>query len=345
MTVVEGADRVETFLQLALKGEPRAAVRFGMELIDAGVSESNVIANVLAPSQREIGNRWQKDTLSIADEHLASGVTESTLFAFSSIPAESTERCSVLVTCSEGDWHSIAAHMIAEQLRAEGFAVTDLGASTPADEVSRFLERRRLDALVVSCNLPIFFTGIPRLVDAAHRHNVPVLVGGRALGGDSNRASTLGADAYGSSIEDAVTVLRGWRDWPPDISTESVECREGALLLEASALELAESAYADLLTQFPMMAQYSARQLDRTREDLTYIIRFLAAAELVDDDLVFLEFLDWLEVVLSARNVPRAALVAGLESSLPSLNDCDVWAHRLVNIGLDHLTDHEGSGT
>ncbi len=184
-----------------------------------------------------------------------------------------------------------------------------------------------------------------RLVDAAHRHNVPVLVGGRALWGDSNRATTLGADACGLGIDDAVAVLRGWRDRPPDITFEPVECRVGALLLEERAVELAESAYSELFRRFPMMAQHSARELDRTREGLVYIVRFLAAAELVDDDSVFLEFLDWIEAVLLSRNVPGSSLVAELESSLPSLHDCDAWAHRLVNLGLDYLaTEREISG-
>lgn len=142
----------------------------------------------------------------------------------------------------------------------------------------------------------------------------------------------------------AVSVLRAWRDGPPDVSAEPVECRNGALLLEARALDLADSAYSGLFMRFPSMAEYSVPQLDRTREDLGYIIRSLATAELVDDDSVFLKFLDWLESVLSARNVPRAALVAGLESSLPSLNGCDIWAHRLANVALNHLsTEHEGS--
>lgn len=68
---------------------------------------------------------------------------------------------------------------------------------------------------------------------------------------------------------------------------------------------------------------YSIRQPDRTREDFDFIIRFLAAAELVKDQSVFLEFLTWLEEVLTSRRVPKAALVAGLKSTLRSLNECD----------------------
>lgn len=338
MILDESEDRVDTFLHLALAGEPRAATQFGLDLIDAGVPEANVIGDVLARSQREVGDRWQRNELSVADEHLASGVTESTLSAFSSIPAEATEGYSVLVACSEGDWHSIAAHMIAQQLRSKGFAVTYLGASTPAEDVSRFLERRRLNALVVSCNLPIFFSGVTSLVNAAHRHGVPVLVGGRAFDGDALRASILGADAYATNVAEAVTVLRAWRDRPPTISCAPVVVREGALRLAAKSKELTDVAYDELWQRFPSMSQYANDRLERTRENLAHIVQFLAAAELVDDDGVFLEFLDWLDAVLEARSVPRSALRVELESLVVPLLACDEWAHRLASIGLDHLS-------
>lgn len=332
-------DRVEAFLQLALAGEPREATRFGLELIDTGVSSSNVIGDVLACSQREVGERWQRNELSVADEHLASGVTESTLSAFSSIPADGTEGSSVLVACAEGDWHSIAAHMIAEQLRTEGFVVTYLGASTPADEVARFLEQRRLNALVVSCNLPMFFSGVTRLANAAHRHGVPVLVGGRAMGGDAARAKILGADAYANTLSEARVVLRAWRDEPLSVSSELVSLNEAALLLEARAEEFADAAYAELFHRFPTMAHYSQPQLDRTHEDLVHIVRFLAAAQLVDDESIFLEFLDWLQSVLVARSVPREDLIAGLEALTPSFLATNPWAYQLANTGLVRLSD------
>ena len=78
-----------------------------------------------------------------------------------------------------------------------GFAVSFLGASAPADHVASFLSRRRPDALAVSCAMAPFFGGVIRLADAAHRHGIPVLAGGQALGRAQARgAACLGADAW-----------------------------------------------------------------------------------------------------------------------------------------------------
>ena len=88
----------------------------------------------------------------------------------------------VVVTCAEGDWHAIAAHMFAEQLRSRGVVVAYLGASTPADHVARFFARHRPEVVAVSCNLPLYFRGLSRIADVAHALGIPVLAGGAGDG-------------------------------------------------------------------------------------------------------------------------------------------------------------------
>ncbi len=176
-----GVRPAERFMELSLSGATQDAVKFALSMLDVGTREEEIIVDVLAVSQRRVGERWHKNDLSVADEHLATGVAEATLCALASDTPPPTGHGSVVVACAEGDWHSIAAHMISEQLRAEGIRVIFLGASTPADSVARMLGQYRPNALAVSCNLALFFGGITRLADAAHVHGVPVLAGGRAL--------------------------------------------------------------------------------------------------------------------------------------------------------------------
>jgi len=228
--------------------------------------------------------------------------------------------------------------MIADLLQNEGFAVVCLGASTPADQITRFVKRRRPDALVVSCNLPIFFAGVTRVTDAAHEQGLPVLVGGRAFFGAPGRAQLLGADGYAETSADAANVLDGWRESPPRVRTEPTEIRRDVALLESDAAELAHGSFEDLAERFPPMASYAPNQLDRTREDLEYIVRFVAAAQLVDDQSVFTEFLDWLVQLLRARRVPKAAVIAGLEALQPHLAQHDFAAGRIASTGLEHLS-------
>jgi methanogenic corrinoid protein MtbC1 len=337
MNAVDPSQRVDRFRDLALSGNVEAAVRFALDLLDAGTPETTIITDVIAVTQRMIGESWLKNELSVADEHLATGVAESTLYALSSATPAASGASSVVVACAEGDWHSIGAHMIAEMFRVEGIDVSYLGASTPADALAQFLRRHRPDALVLSCSLPLFFGGVTRLADAAHASGTPVLAGGRALHGAPERARLLGADGYAENVAEGVRILATWHEFPPAIRVEPTGLLPGAALLESFAEELADCAYAKLRARLAAMASYSHRQLERTREDLAYIVRFLAAARLVDEQTVFIEFLDWLGELLQARGVPRSALVAGLEVLQFAMQEHDLAEDPILTTGLEHL--------
>lgn len=331
------SDLIGAYLDHALGGEARQAVELTLGLLDAGVPGETVIAELLATAQQQVGERWHQNELTVADEHLATGAAQSSVHALAGAATDPRGPGRVLVACAEGDWHSLAAHMFSEQLRARDVAVSFLGASTPAEHVARFIQRTRPDALAISCNLPLFYAGLSRLADVAHGHGVPVLAGGRALRGEPERARLVGADAWADSIDDALPILGAWRECRPAVSTEPTYLDPGALELDAVAGDLASAAFDDLYLRFPAMASYDTGQLARTREDLAFIVQFVAAAQLVDDHAVLIAFLDWLTQLLGARGVPKAAVINGLESLQPLLRQASPTAGQLADIGLEHL--------
>ncbi len=220
--------------------------------------------------------------------------------------------------------------MLAEMLRARGYAVAFLGASTPVDHVLDLVRRRRPDAVAVSCNLPLFFPGVARLADAAHMYGIPVLAGGRAMGTDESRARLLGADGWAPGLDGAGDLLHRWRQEPPVVPAIPTRLDEGAQLLDAGADAVADDAFDELTRAFPPMSAYDDAQLARTREDLAFITRFVAAALLVGDPTVLTEFLGWLGLLLANRGVPPRALEAGLDVLAPMLARSDSRAGQLM---------------
>jgi hypothetical protein len=190
--------------------------------------------------------------------------------------------------------------------------------------------------LAVSCNLALFFGGVTRLADAAHRHDIPVLAGGQALGREPGRAASLGADAWAAGIGDAIAVLRGWRHRRPHVSADPTPARSAAVHLAFIAPEIAREALRSLSAGYPPAASFNEKQLARAREQLVTITRFTAAARLVDDQTVLTEMLDWLRTFLTSRGVPAAALTAALSALAPIIRRADPGAARLV---LDALRD------
>ena len=311
----------DSFLDLALAGERAHATRLTLDLFEQGFPLPVLITDLLGAVQREVGARWHRAQIGVADEHLVTGVSQATLGALAAVAPDRPRRGTVVLACAEGDWHALPAQLFAEALRAEGQGVIYLGASTPAGEVSRWLERWRPDALLVTCNLALSYAGVVGFADAAHRHGVPVLAGGRAL--NPARAVALGADAWAADVTSAAQLLRSWRRLPPEVDPTPVELVTAAAALDDRAPELGGVAYEALAERFPPMADYDRRQRAHTYEDLVYIVRFLAAARLVDDDEVFSTFVTWLHELLVARGVPSATLIAGLEVLAPLLQPVD----------------------
>jgi methanogenic corrinoid protein MtbC1 len=328
MTVLLSHRASDAFLDLALAGDRTEAVRLTLELVDDGFSLPSVLTSVVGAAQCEVGRRWQRAELSVADEHLVTGISQAALTALSANGRHPASEGTVVVACAEGDWHALPSQMFAESLRAVGQGVLQLGASVPAADVGTLLERRQVDALAVTCSLPLSYLGVASLADVAHRRGIPVLAGGRAL--DAGRAFTLGADAWAADVTSAAEILGAWRSDPPEVDADPVELEAAAITLERRAMSIADQAFVALMDRFPPMASYDERQRDRTREDLISIVRFVAAARLVGDDEVFTDFSTWLEEVLGVRGVPAAALAAGLTVLVPLVREVDTRSAALI---------------
>ncbi|MFZ1286552.1 MAG: cobalamin-dependent protein [Candidatus Phosphoribacter sp.] len=321
---------VESYLDVAAAGNGRTGVRMTLDLLDRGSTFDDVIVNLLGAAQHEAGQRWMRSSWSVVEEHVVSGVTQKALDALSGTLDEEPTTGPVVVTCAEGDWHSLAGQMFAEQLRGRGVAVVFLGASTPARHVEEFLSRHRAEALAISCNLPLFFGGVVSLVAAAHAHGIPVLAGGRGLGAGPLRSNRLGVDAWADGIDAAIDVLNSWRRDPPALSKGGALLDPRAIELNSLAPELGERAFESLELSMPALSAYNDAQRARTLEDLVSMVRFTAAARMVDEPAVLSEFLTWLLDVLRPRGVPSHAVVAGLVALEPSVSKVDPAAGRLV---------------
>ena len=136
-------DYLRAYLRDAVLGNRRAAVRLTLDLLDRRVSREQIVVDLLAAAQREVGQRWYCNELTVADEHLASGVTAAALDTLMGETSQSPGGSLTVVACAEGDFHSLAAQMFGELLREHGIGVTVLGASTPAGVVAEWTQVER----------------------------------------------------------------------------------------------------------------------------------------------------------------------------------------------------------
>lgn len=198
------------FLDAQLSADRREALRLILdEGVNRGILVPQLVMDVIRPAQEEIGRLWQSNKISIADEHVATAISQlalAQLYPYGRRDAETGRR--ILVACVEGELHDMGARMAADLLDLEGHDVVFLGASTPTDHLVAKVIAERPDLVVLSITMT-FHVGA--LQDAVARlragvdAGLPIAAGGRALGWCPELRSSLRLVASGEDARSLIT--------------------------------------------------------------------------------------------------------------------------------------------
>lgn len=201
------------YLDAQLAGNRREALRLVIdEGIQKGATVLDVQLQVIQEAQRELGRLWQENTISIAQEHLATAISNMALsHLYDCAPQAPSNGKKVVVACVEGELHDFPARLVADALDLAGFEVRYLGANVPTDSLLPLLQRERPDLLALSVtmtfNVPALRTATAR-VRAATQGKLPIAIGGGACQWVQGIAHELGADATGGDARETVAAAR-----------------------------------------------------------------------------------------------------------------------------------------
>jgi methanogenic corrinoid protein MtbC1 len=201
------------YLDLLLASNRTAAQRLLLAEAEAGTDVRDLYLHVLQPTQREVGTRWHRGEISVAEEHYCTAATAGVMAQlqpyFQSTPRNGRR---LLAACVAGDLHTVGLQMVADFLEYEGWDVSYLGASTPLDSIRRMIADQGVDLLLTAASMPHHVPLLRELVDALRRDpatkHVRVVVGGRPFVYDADLWERTGADAWASSADEAVVVVR-----------------------------------------------------------------------------------------------------------------------------------------
>lgn len=305
-------------------------------LVRATARESGLDAAIrlLVAAQIVTGTRWQANQWSVAAEHAATAIVDLALTAAALDVAPATPRPgTVVVACAEEEWHVLPARMLSEHLRADGWDVTFLGASTPADHLADFLTHIRPTAVALSCSVPLFLPGAARSIAACHSAGTPVVAGGAAFGVTPRRAAALGADAWAVTATEAAGVVGSWLASPPALRTPGVDDR-AQLSVAVERPQVVEAAMPALALHLPPHAR-AREHLAWVREHLDSSMRSVEAALRTDDGSVVTEFTAWLSSVITSHGYPQEIVPMSMEALHDGLAATSTDARRLLAIAAD----------
>ena len=155
-----GADRVPTTetelsgaLRQALDAFDEPAAQAVLDRLLSDLSLTAVLRDVVLPYLTELGERWERGTASVAQEHFATNVIRGRLAGLARGWGNGHGPRAVLA-CPPGELHDLALMVFGIVLHRSGWRIDYLGMDTPLAELTRTVDARRPALVVVAATLP-----------------------------------------------------------------------------------------------------------------------------------------------------------------------------------------------
>ena len=206
-------ETLAAYLNAVCAGDRKRAADVVARAQQNGADLATLYLDVFQPALREIGKLWERNQVTVAEEHLATAITQSImarLYTEAALPADNGYH--LVAACAEQERHEVGLRMLCDFMDMEGWTTTFLGASVPTTSLARMVCERRPDVLALSASIPPHITQL-RSTIACVRADCGdvqpfVLVGGRVFHESPELAYAVGADMTARDAREAVTILK-----------------------------------------------------------------------------------------------------------------------------------------
>ena len=173
-----------TYLKELLAGNRKICSDIVQDLLDREIELKKLYSQLFQRSLYQVGKLWEMNKISVANEHLATAITEHlmtlvypTLFAIEHIGRKA------VVSCSANEYHQVGGRMVADLLEINGWDSYFLGANISKETLAQFIQDKQPDVVGLSLS---FLSNLDRLkttIEAikADFPNMDMLVGGQAF--------------------------------------------------------------------------------------------------------------------------------------------------------------------
>ena len=185
-----------------IDGDVESASSFSQQAWECSGDYLELATCLFQPALYDIGTLWQRNEITVAQEHLATAITQTLLTQFYldvAGCAEPSER-TVLFAGIEGNQHVMGLRMVSDAFELAGWSVRYLGANTPTDALVADVDRVRPEFIGLSASL------VQQLPALQHAVNVMkaelgsrcpiILVGGLPTNQFDKVWRWIGADAW-----------------------------------------------------------------------------------------------------------------------------------------------------
>jgi methanogenic corrinoid protein MtbC1 len=204
---------LERYVAAQLNGDRRSALRVVVdEGLGRGVPLPTLYLDVIQAAQYRIGELWQRNRISVAQEHLATAISQLAVAElYRALPAAAPIDRRVLVACVGGELHDLGARITADFFEMAGFQVRYLGANVPSESLVPMVRDDPPDLLVLSVTMSFHVDMLREAVWRTRQvagDRMRLAIGGQAFTWAPELVGQLGAEIYGRDASESVAAAR-----------------------------------------------------------------------------------------------------------------------------------------
>ena len=204
-------DLASHYLKLLLLGDRQTASTIIIAAVDGGMSVRDIYLDVFQPVQREIGQLWQANLVSVALEHFCTAATQvlmSQLFPRILSAVTVNKELSMVGCCVGKELHELGMRMVCDFFEMDGWETHYMGANCPNDLVLAALELRTAHLLCLSVTMPQNLVNARDMIRKVSTQfpKIKIIVGGGPFLLNPRLAKSLGADGWARDADGAVTL-------------------------------------------------------------------------------------------------------------------------------------------
>lgn len=199
------------YVERLLVGDRLGALTLTRGCLTDGIGAAEILLDILEPAQHDVGRRWALGTISVAQEHFCTAVTQFAMTDLYPGMFSGTESERRLVAAqAPGSLHHVGLRMVVDVLECRGWTTTFLGEDTPVTQLPLALAEAQADLLLVSASMPGQLRHVSAMIRAVRAdprtRGVKVVVGGRPFAVAPDLVTSVGADGWAADALGAVEV-------------------------------------------------------------------------------------------------------------------------------------------
>ncbi|MET0625835.1 MAG: B12-binding domain-containing protein [Pyrinomonadaceae bacterium] len=208
-SLLDAAETDRLFFDAITEGHAAEAAALLLEAHMTGAPLERIFDEVVAASMRRVGDRWEADEISVAEEHLATSTASHAVESLAASVRRTGAQAPRAICCAaEDELHTLAGLCAQALLEGAGWEVRNFGGHTPFFALAEYVSKHRPALVCVSSTMQRELEPNARddtqFEAAARARGTRVVLGGEGFRGEAIRRkfpADLHADSFGDLAE------------------------------------------------------------------------------------------------------------------------------------------------